>query len=52
MPFKSKLRPNNNKSRQGCGETTHWATVGQKCQPERHDCRGLGKVKSPRKKMS
>ena len=51
MPFKSKFCPNNHKSCQGCGEAAHWATVGQKCQPERHDCRGMGKVKSPRKKM-
>jgi len=47
MPFKSKLHPNNNKSRQGSGKATHWPTVGQKCQPERHDCRGLAKLNLP-----
>jgi len=51
MPFKSKLRPNNNKSRQGRGKATHWKTVGQKCKPERDYCRGLGKVESPRNKI-
>ncbi|GAG33586.1 unnamed protein product, partial [marine sediment metagenome] len=51
MPFKSKLCPNNHKSRQGCGKAARWATVGQKCQPQRYYCRGLGKVESPRKEI-